>query len=174
MKRIAIIVGLCVLLLTTLNGCSKSADDLYVEGKTLILNKETVEEGLKTLRLFEQKFPKEPRTPEVVLALALALQGEKKFDEAVETYNRLMEKYPDSAEAYKAMFLLGYMYYEDIKDNDKTLEVFNKFITTYPDSELVLSAGVLIENIGLPVEEWSTVKKLGLAGPSPDSSKAGN
>ena len=161
MKNYFMLIVLCLLFLITVNGCGKSPDEYYSEGKALILNKETVDKGLKLLKKFEKKFPDDPRTPEVILARAMALQGEKRFDEAVEVYTSLSEKYPDSSEAYKGMFLLGYMYYEDIKDNDKTVEIFKNFIASYPDSELVTSAEVLIENIGLPVEEWSTVKRIG-------------
>ncbi|MBN1291989.1 MAG: tetratricopeptide repeat protein [Candidatus Latescibacteria bacterium] len=169
-KYVYIIIVICLLLLMLSCGCSKSADVLYNNGKTLILNKETFTDGLKTLRQFEDKFPQDKRTPEVVLALAMALQGDKQYDEAVKTYERLIEKYPASPEAYKGMFMLGYMYYDEIKDNEKTLTVLKEFITTYPDSELTLSAEVLIKNIGLPVEEWSVVKEIGLLPQSSDSS----
>ena len=154
-----------------LTGCGKSANDLYSEGKMLILKQETVDEGLKILTKFEKKFPGDPRTPEVMLAHAMALQGEKRYEEAIGTFKRLMDKYSQSSEAYKGMFLLGYMYYEDMKDNDKAVEVFNSFVKTYPDSELVTSAKVLVENIGLPIEEWSMVKKISAAGSTPDSTK---
>jgi len=168
-KNTFVMIALCMLLLSLLTGCGKSPNDLYTEGKTLILKQETVDEGLKILTKFEKKFPKDHRTPEVVLAHAMALQGEKRYDEAIETYRRLMDKYPQSSEAYKGMFLLGYMYYEDMKENNKALEIFNAFIKAYPDSELVTSAKVLVENIGLPVEEWSMVKKIGAASSFPDS-----
>ena len=171
MKNTYTTVVLCVLLLSLFTGCGKSANNLYSEGKTLILKQETVDEGLKILTKFEKKFPRDPRTPEVVLAHAMALEGEKRYDEAIGTFKRLMEKYPQSPEAYKGMFLLGYMYYEDMKDNNKAVEVFNSFIKTYPDSELVTSAKVLVENIGLPVEEWSMVKKISAAGSLPDSTR---
>ena len=175
-KNTFVMIALCMLLLSLivglfakLTGRGKSPNDLYTEGKTLILKQETVDEGLKILTKFEEKFPKDHRTPEVVLAHAMALQGEKRYDEAIETYRRLMDKYPQSPEAYKGMFLLGYMYYEDMKENNKALEIFNAFIKAYPDSELVTSAKVLVENISLPIEEWSMVKKISAAGSFPDS-----
>ena len=171
MKNTYTTAVLCVLLLSLFIGCGKSANDLYSEGKMLILKQETVDKGLKILAKFEKKFPKDPRTPEVILAHAMALEGEKRYEEAIGTFKRLMDKYPQSSEAYKGMFLLGYMYYEDMKDTDNAVEIFNSFVKTYPDSELVTSAKVLVENIGLPVEEWSMVKKISTAGSSPDSTR---
>lgn len=166
-KNAFVFFGVCALLLSLLSGCSKSADDLYTEGKTLILNKETFTEGIKTLKLFEKKYHDDSRAPEVVLALAMAYQGERQYEDAASTYKRLMDKYPASPETYKGMFMLGYMYYDELKDDKKTLSVFTEFIETYPDSELISSAKVLIENIGLPVEDWSIVKEIGVM---PDSS----
>jgi hypothetical protein len=52
------------------------------------------------------------------------------------------------------------MYYEDMKDTERAKAVLNKFITAYPDSGLTVSAKVLLENVGLPVEQWSTVKNI--------------
>lgn len=145
-----------------LSGCGKSADKLYTEGKQLILNVETFENGIQTLQLFEKKHPEDPRAPEVLLALATCYQSRKNFTEAISLFGKLIEKYPHSAEAYKGLFLLGYMYYDDIKDNDKARTTLTTFINTYPDSELTVSAKVLIENIDIPVEEWSIVKNLKL------------
>lgn len=141
-------------------GCGKSASDLYAEGKSLVSNPETTAQGLVVLEKFVKRFAKDSRTPEVMLAIATINQSEKRFPEAEQAFQRLIEKYPSSAEACKARFLLGYMYYDDMKDTEKAKKALNEFITAYPESSLAVSAKVLLENIGLPVEEWSTVKKI--------------
>ena len=142
--------------------CSKSADDLYIEGKTLIQKEETFEEGLNNLILFEKEYPQESRAPEVVLTIASLFQNQKNYDEAIEAYKRLIKSYPHSQEAYKGKFLLGYMYYEELNDTKNATEIFNEFIKAYPDSELTISAKILLENINIPIEEWSIVKELEL------------
>ncbi len=151
--------------------CSKSADDLYYEGKFLSTKEETLDKGLKLLIQFEKKFPRDIRIPEVVLSIGSLYKHQKNFDEAVSAFERLIENYPDSREAYNGKFLLGYMYYDDLNDNEKAGRVLNDFIKTYPDSELTVSAKVLMENIGLPIEEWSVIKKLELDEPSEDDSQ---
>lgn len=148
-----------------LMGCSKSADDLYTEGKVLVNKKETLEKGLKKLIKFEKKFPRDHRIPEVILTIASLYQHQKNYDEAVSAFERLIDNYPHSPEAYKGKFLLGYMYYDGLNDSEKAGEVLNDFITVYPDSELAVSAKVLLENISLPMEEWPIVKELGLVKP---------
>ena len=152
-------------------GCSKSADDLYTEGKFLINKKETLEKGLEKLIKFEKKFPQDNRMPEVILTIASLYQYQKNYDEAASTFERLIDNYPHSPEAYKGKFLLGYMYYDDLNDSEKAVEVLNDFITAYPDSELAVSAKVLLENIDLPVEEWPIVKELGSINPKENDSQ---
>ena len=158
---VAVLFIFIAAVITVLTGCSKSSDELYAEGKKLLLNEDTFEKGIVTLVLFEKKFPEDHRTPEIQLALGTSYQSQKNFDEAAKTFQRLIEKYPHSVEAYKGMFLLGYMYYEGINDLEKAKTILNRFIEMYPDSELTVSARVLVENIDLPIEEWSTVKKIG-------------
>jgi TolA-binding protein len=159
-KAAIVIAVLFFALAFTFAGCSQSADELYAEGKKLILDEETFDSGMELLLRFEKKFPKDQRAPEVMLALSTAYQSREKFNEAADYFKRLIEQYPVSDEAYKGMFLLGYMYYEEMKDENKARSTFDTFIEMYPDSELTVSARILVENIGLPVEEWSVVRSL--------------
>jgi len=149
-----------VIFAVALAGCGKSADDQYIEGKACLLNEETFESGVEMLRKFVKRFPEDPRASEVLLAIATGYQSHKNFAQAEESYTSLIDKYPDTAESYKGLFLLGYMYYEDVRDNAKAQEALKRFIETYPDSELTVSARVLVENIGLPIEEWSIIRSL--------------
>ena len=146
--------------LAIITGCSKSADDLYAESKTLIMKEETFDKGVETLMKFEKKFPKDTRAPEVILALATGFQTRKNFEKAEDAFKRLIEKFPDSPEAYKGMFILGYMYFDDMKNKEKAKEILNKFITMYPDSGLTVSARIIVENIGLPLEKWPIVRNI--------------
>lgn len=148
------------IMLMCIAGCGKSANDQYSEGKSLVSNPETVVKGIEVLEKFASRFPKDARAPEVMLAIATIRQSAKQFPEAEKAYQSLIEKFPASAEACKAKFLLGYMYYDDMKDNEKAKKALGDFVAAYPESSLAVSAKVLLENIGLPVEEWNTVKKI--------------
>lgn len=155
-------VLLCVIVLAgaVFYGCGKSPDETYRQGKALIGKTETQAQGMAMLEKFVKRFPKDSRAPEVMLAIANIHLNAKQYPEAEAAYNRLIEKYPKSAEAFNGMFLLGYMYFDGMKDNEKAKAIFNKFVAAYPDSGLTVSAKVLLENMGLPVEQWSTVKNI--------------
>lgn len=164
MQKFTSIVIIVILLqvMQFINGCGKSADDLYTEGKALIINEDTSDKGLQNLILFEEKFPQESRTPEVVLTIASHYHSRQNYNEAIRAFERLIEKYPQSQEAYKGKFLLGYIYFDELNDTERATHIFKDFIKTYPDSELASSAKILLKNINIPVEEWSIVKELEL------------
>jgi len=143
-----------------LTGCGKEKTDLYKKGKELIINEKTFDEGVKTLFEFESKNPKDARVPEVLLAIATAYQSRGKIKESIDVLDKLNKNHPGTPEAYKGMFLMGYMYLEEIKDTEKAKTVLTDFIKTYPDSELTASAKVLLDNVGLPIESWSVIKDI--------------
>ncbi len=145
-------------------GCGKSADDMYTEGRRLVMSEETFDKGIELLVRFEKKHPDDRRVPEVILAMAAGYQDMGRYKDAEESFERLIERYPGTQEAYKGTFLLGYMYYDTVNDADKARKVLTEFIRSYPDSELTVSAKVLLENIGRPVDEWSIIRELNDAG----------
>ena len=160
LMTLLLLAAAAVIVVYTAVGCGRSADDMYTEAKSLLVNGETADDGIKLLLEFERKHLDDKRMPEVLLALATAFQNKKDFDRAIETYHRLVDKWPGTAEAYKGLFLLSYLYFENVQDEEKAKSSFERFIALYPDSELTVSAKVLLDNIGKPVDEWDIVKKL--------------
>lgn len=157
------LLSYCIALFLTLlvtAGCGKSPDDLYSEAKALAADPDTIHDAIQALASFEQRFPDDPRVPEVLLSLASLLQANRDFTAAAQTYERLLDTYRDIPEVYKARFLLGYLYYDTLDNPDMAEQIFTSFIEAYPDSELTLSAQVLLENIDRPVEEWAVIRNL--------------
>jgi TolA-binding protein len=157
-----IVISLVVIIVSVFFffGCGKSADEMYRQGKEMVGKTETQAQGMEMLNKFVKKHPKDSRAPSVMLAIANIHMNLRQYSEAETAYKLLLEKYPKSAEAYNGMFLLGYMYFDGMKDNAKAKDILGKFVAAYPDSGLTVSAKVLLENIGLPVEQWSTVRNI--------------
>lgn len=145
-------------------GCGQSADDMYTKGRSLVMSEETFDEGIELLARFEKKHPDDRRVPEVILAMAAGYQNMGRYADASASYERLIERYPGTHEAYQGKFLLGYMYYDTVNDTAKARKVLSEFIESYPDSELTVSAKVLLENIGRPVDEWPIIRELSDSG----------
>jgi TolA-binding protein len=153
-------VVISVFLLFLLTSCGKTPNELYNEGMELIQNPDTVEQGAEVLEEFTQRFPDHEHTPEALINLGIAYQGLKEYDKAVDAYQRLIANHPNTPEAYKGMFMLGFLYSDELNDPEQAKAVLSDFIETYPDSELVESAVVLLQNVGKPVEEWDTFKNM--------------
>lgn len=160
MNRITLISVIILSGILVFAGCGKSPDELYAEAKSLIGSRETIDDGLKCLVEFEQKYPDDPRVPEVLLTIATVHQAKQDFDNAIAAYESLFRRYPGSAEEYKGRFLLGYLYFDELRDSARAAAIFRDFIAAYPDSELTVSAQVLLENIDQPIEEWPVIKEL--------------
>lgn len=67
------------------------------------------------------------------------------FESAIDTYENLLELFPDSPKAYKAQFLIGFVYSENLKDQQKAKENYLKVIDDYPECDLADDARYMIE-----------------------------
>jgi len=69
------------------------------------------------------------------------------FQSAIKTYEEILKVYPDSPLAYKAQFLIGFVYSENLKDHEKAKENYKKVIEKYPDCDLSDDAKYMIETM---------------------------
>jgi len=87
---------------------------------------------------------------------AQQLQVDQKFEEAVTYYRKFLEEYPDSKYAYKAQFMIGFVYAEEMKDTASARKAFQKVITDYEENDLTDDAKWMIENLDKGPEEIIT------------------
>ena len=153
-----------VMVLTATAGCGGSDGDRYNAAMSLMLDKSTAAEGMLLLQEFVADHPDDPRMPDALLSLATGSQSFGRTDEAVTYYRRLIDGHGGTQAAYKAAFLLGYLHYDTLEDLETARTELEGFVAAYPDSELAVSARVLLENLGRPVDEWGVVRKLSAQG----------
>lgn len=67
------------------------------------------------------------------------------FQAAIDTYEEILKLYPDSPRAYKAQFLIGFVYSENLKDQKEASENYRKLIEEYPDCDLADDARYMLE-----------------------------
>jgi outer membrane protein assembly factor BamD (BamD/ComL family) len=76
------------------------------------------------------------------------------FQSAIKTYEDILKLYPDSPRAYKAQFLIAFVYSENLKDYENAKINYQKLIEKYPNCDLVDDAQYMLrtmENDTLPV-----------------------
>jgi TolA-binding protein len=85
------------------------------------------------------------KTEEELYTLAQEYSEKGDFQSAIETYQELLKAYPDSPRAYKAQFLIGFVYSENLKDQENAKINYQKVIHDYPDCDLADDARYMLE-----------------------------
>ena len=70
-------------------------------------------------------------------------EGRQEFNDALKKYDLIIEKYADSELRYKAIFMKGYILFENLKDNKGAVEAFDLLLAQYPDCDLADDAAVI-------------------------------
>lgn len=85
------------------------------------------------------------KTEEELYTLAQEYSEKGDFQSAIRTYEEILEAYPESSRAYKAQFLIGFVYSENLKDHPNAKENYAKVIQQYPDCDLADDARYMLE-----------------------------
>lgn len=89
-----------------------------------------------------------PKTEQELYTLAQNAGEKGEWKEAVKIYQKILRTYPKSSNCHKAMFMIGFIYSEQLKDYKKAKEVFQKMIEKYPNCDLSDDAKFMMENMG--------------------------
>ncbi|UCE18294.1 MAG: tetratricopeptide repeat protein [Gemmatimonadota bacterium] len=88
---------------------------------------------------------------------AQQLQIDGKFEEAVTYYQKFLAEYPENEKyAYKAQFMIGFIYNESLKDTAMARQAFKKVLADYPENDLSDDARWMIENLDKGPEDIIT------------------
>ncbi|MCD6334497.1 MAG: tetratricopeptide repeat protein [Candidatus Latescibacteria bacterium] len=127
-------IGIGVLM-TGIMGCAKkTADELYREGKQAMTEKDPGK-AAKDFQRLVQRYPRDERADEALLAWARIAQERGDVREALSLAKRLVEGYPESALAYKARIMMG-----NLSDDEAARGIFSELYqeatraTSSPDS----------------------------------------
>ena len=70
-------------------------------------------------------------------------EGRQEYNDALKKYELIIEKYPDSDLRYKALFMKGFILFDNLKDNKRAIDTFDLLLSQYPDCDLADDATVL-------------------------------
>jgi len=82
-----------------------------------------------------------------------------KFKDAVDIYKTIADKFPDSDRRDKALFMIGYLEYENLKQKDEALKYLNELLQKYPQSDLTDDAQFMIKTIESGKDALSSFKE---------------
>ena len=84
---------------------------------------------------------------------AQKLQSENKFEKSADLYKRLLKEYPESRHYANSLFMLGFLYANNIEDTDKAREYYNEFLQKFPQHELADDVEFELKNLGKPITD---------------------
>jgi TolA-binding protein len=84
---------------------------------------------------------------------AKVMYAKEKYAEAVENFKKLVEYYPEGAHSAEAMFMMGFINANDIKNMQDAEKYYNEFIAKYPKHELADDAQYELNNLGKDINE---------------------
>ena len=92
-------------------------------------------------------------TDKELVELANKENSKGNSEKAIEYYERLLREFPDSEHAQMALFMIGYVQSNELRDYNKAKIVYQEFLEKYPNSELAVSVKFELDNMGKSPED---------------------
>jgi tetratricopeptide (TPR) repeat protein len=86
-------------------------------------------------------------TAEEYFNKAEAAQKRRRFNDAIFYYDEVMKYHKNNKDDYKAMFMKGFLFAEELKDTEKAIALFEEFLTLYPEGDLSESAQYMLSSL---------------------------
>ena len=102
---------------------------------------------------YAEKHKDSPEAPEYLYKAADISLNLNKGKESLDLYNRIIYQYPDFKKAPECLFLVAYIYENNLQNYGKAKEMYELFIKKYPNHDFADDAAISIENMGKSPEE---------------------
>lgn len=73
--------------------------------------------------------------------------------QAIDLYKKLIKNYPDYKNVPNAMFFIGFLYENELKDKKEATKAYRDFLMAYPNNEQADAARFLLQNINTSDED---------------------
>ncbi len=97
-----------------------------------------------------EKFPERmivKLTAEEYFNKAEEAQKKKRFNDAIYYYDEIIKYHQNNSDDYKAFFMKGFLYAEELNDKEKALGMFSELLDKYPEGDLHESARFMISEL---------------------------
>ncbi|GAB4380147.1 MAG: hypothetical protein Kow0042_30050 [Calditrichia bacterium] len=90
--------------------------------------------------------------------LAYQYMGKEEWSEAELNFQKVLDEYPQGEYASKALFMVGFINANYLKNYEKARKYYTEFLNKYPDHDLADDAKYEINNLGKNVDELPFLK----------------
>jgi len=82
-----------------------------------------------------------------LFTIAENAQNSGKPMDAIKAYRTLVDDYPSSPHRPKALFMIGFVYSEELADTSRAIKAFESFLKEYPGNDLASSAQFMVKTL---------------------------
>ncbi|MEI6311082.1 MAG: tetratricopeptide repeat protein [Bacteroidota bacterium] len=102
---------------------------------------------------YATRFPKDSIAPDYLFKRAEMLVASKKFTEANQVYEQIIQEYPSYKKTPVSLFMEGFNYENNLNDLSKARQCYEKFIQLYPSHKLREAAEISLTHLGKSADE---------------------
>ncbi len=125
----------------------KSPNDKFKQAQNLHYDRK-LDLALVIYKELRSQFPEMKGLQDsICFGMAQIYIEQENFSAALAEYRRLSYLYPESADNYKAQFMLGFIYAEHLKQDSSAVRAFETMLQKYPKTDLSDDADWMIRNI---------------------------
>ncbi len=116
-----------------------------------------VETHYDTHNYLQDTYEKMQRGPEELFNYA---QNSTEPQQRIAAFQQIIDKFPQDQYAPQAMFMIGFVYAEELKDFTMADRTFTELITKYPESEMAQTARWMLDNLEKPLPKFEDLDDL--------------
>jgi tetratricopeptide (TPR) repeat protein len=110
-----------------------------------------------TRNYMQELYEKMQRGPEELFNYAQSASDPR---ERINAFQQIVDKFPQDKHAPQALFMIGFVYAEELKDLLAADRTFAQLIAKYPDSEMAGTARWMIDNLERPLPKFEDLDDL--------------
>ena len=131
---------------------------LKQENKVFNTNKNRLQkqDAMALVNLYEEyanENPGDSLSPEYLFRASDISMNLGRPGQTIRLFNRILTEYPDFNKAPATLFLMAFVYEDQMKDYDNAKKYYELFLSKYPDSEFADDAEISLKNLGKTPEE---------------------
>src|SRR2546423_1872108 len=125
---------------------------------TKMLNPRLALSEIELYKDFAEKFPDDTLSPAYLFRAADMAHGMRKNKDAMDLYHEFISKYPSHPKAAASLFLIAFVYDNDLHQADSAKIKYKEFLQKYPQHQLAPSAQAALDQLEMGLTDEQLVK----------------
>jgi outer membrane protein assembly factor BamD (BamD/ComL family) len=113
---------------------------------------------IESYKKYVESYSEDSLSPQYLFKAADLAHGMRKSQEALDLYNEFLSKYPTHPKAAASLFLIAFIYDNDLHQKDTAKLKYKEFLEKYPAHQLAPSAKAALDQLEMGLSDEDLVK----------------